>query len=369
MKLQIENDNILLIMNLAIEQAMLAGSDTLPNPRVGAVIFDDKMQVLGIGYHRKYGHDHAEVSAIKDAKSKGNDIKGSSMCVTLEPCNHEDKTPPCTKAIIESKISNVFIGVKDNNCSVTGCGADVLIKNGINVKTGILEDKCLSINPGFHKYNTTSLPFVHLKTAISLNGKVGNGKWFTSPESKIKVHEFRNNSDFLITGVGTIESDDPSFNTRISDKTIPNTLGILDTKLRLLDRYLNKDLNCFKVGNKIKIITVSDDCDNLMKLDNAGVEYIVCRENNGYIDIPFLLNLLAKDYGVREIHVEAGPILSSSFLTLDKKYLDKITFIISPKWFEDSVANLFTKESERFPYIKINDVEKHGDTVMLTGEL
>jgi diaminohydroxyphosphoribosylaminopyrimidine deaminase / 5-amino-6-(5-phosphoribosylamino)uracil reductase len=377
-----------LIEKMMLEAIILAKkalNKTLPNPRVGAVIFDNEGNIKGAGYHKGFGLDHAEIEAINDARAKGNDIRGCNICVTLEPCNHHGKTPPCTSAIIEAGIAKVYLGVKDDCPEVCGCGIDTLKTSGINVETGILKDECLNLNPGFNKFNKTSLPFVQVKSSISLNGKINNAsssnkdKWFTGEEARGYVHELRAFSDLVITGLGTIKADNPRFNVRLKNtekkgeiKTLASNLAILDPKLELLDDYISGSLNISKSGNRIFVV-----CDKDIEIKNTHEKLINSNINlikselrpDGLIDIIKLLKKLARDYGFREIFVEAGAELTSSFMNLGDGYVDRFTLFIAPVWFNKDSKSLFDlangPEKIMLPAMKINKTRQLGNTVCL----
>lgn len=319
-------------MTLAISLAMKAGRQTLPNPRVGAIVFDDKFNVLGMGYHKKYGKEHAEVLAIRDALKKGYKTKNTNLCVTLEPCNHFGKTPPCTKAIIEAGIKNVFIGVKDDCNTVCGCGLEELKKHGIQVTSGILEKECMELNPGFHKFNKYGLPFLRIKIATSLNGIMGS-TWFTSEKARTRVHELRLASDLIITGLGTIKKDDPKFTSRIGKKVFKNTVAIMDENLSLYSKYIKKNLNIFSAGNRVILITgnskkLDKKINALQKKNITVISHSINKQK--LINIKTLIPRLAKEYGFRELMLEAGPKLTGSFIKDAKKQVDKINIFIAP---------------------------------------
>lgn len=379
----------ILVEKMMLEALIMAKkglNQTLPNPRVGAVIFDNQGNVLGRGYHKRFAFPHAELEAINDALSKGNDLRGSNICVTLEPCNHHGKTPPCTTAILEAGIKTVYVGVKDDCPSVCGCGVEYLRSNGINVESGILEGECRGLNPGFNKFNSTGLPFVHVKSAVSMNGKINNeslendkDKWFTSEEARIYVHELRSLSDLLITGLGTIKADNPNFNVRLNQKDddtlmLPSNLAILDPKLELIKDYSSGRLNVSKAGNRIFIVCGKD----IDKKANLNIEVLKTQNINlirtdldkyGMIDLDILLKKLASEYAFREILVEAGAKLTSSFLRLTQGYLDKFTLFIAPVWFNKESKSLFEFDHDngknQFPAMKLDKTMQFGDTVCL----
>ncbi|MEI6092240.1 MAG: bifunctional diaminohydroxyphosphoribosylaminopyrimidine deaminase/5-amino-6-(5-phosphoribosylamino)uracil reductase RibD [bacterium] len=360
------------LMLLAIELAKKSFAKTLPNPRVGAVIFDDQGKVLGAGYHREYGKNHAEVEAINDAKRNGVNIKGANICVTLEPCSHTGKTPPCTDAIFNAGIKKVFIGARDDCKTVSGYGLEVLKQKGIEVVLGVLEKECRALNPGFHKFNQTGLPFVQLKAAMSLNGKMTNrsgaNSWFTGEESRKKVHLMRAFSDLIITGVGTIKADNPSLNSRLGDVIIPNKIAILDPSLDLLDNYIKKDLKVLTSNDSVVVIT--KDLKQTKGFENDKLSFMDAEiDDKGMFVLPNLIKKLGLEYGVREIFIEAGPSLVNSFLKLDKDHLDKITLFIAPVWFNKDEHSLFTDTESSFPDIEITKTEQLGNTLCVEGRL
>lgn len=312
-------------MHLAINLATKAGSKTLPNPRVGAVIFDDKGNILGKGWHKGFGKAHAELEAINDAIKKGHKTKNKNLCVTLEPCNHFGKTPPCSDAIIKAGIKNVYVGTIDDCKTVCGAGIQKLRKAGIKVKVVVLEKECRELNPGFHKFNIKKLPFVRIKIAISMN-KVMGSTWFTSSAARKKVLKTRANADLVLTGVGTIKKDNPTFHSR-------RNLAILDQNLSLYEKYLKKSLNVFKIKGRVVIVTSDNkNLKNKIKvLESKNIMVITTKTNKkGLIDLKTLIKRLGNEFGHREIMVEAGPELVRSFVTDAVKLIDKVDLYIAP---------------------------------------
>jgi diaminohydroxyphosphoribosylaminopyrimidine deaminase/5-amino-6-(5-phosphoribosylamino)uracil reductase len=374
------------MMSEALGLAKHGLNKTLPNPRVGAVIFNNEAQILGRGYHKRFASPHAEIEAINDALSKGNDIRGCNICVTLEPCNHHGKTPPCTNSIIEAGIKAVYVGVKDDCPGVCGCGMEHLRSHDINVESGILEDECRDLNPGFNKFNRTGLPFVQLKSSISLNGKINNeplekdkDKWFTGEEARSHVHELRSNSDLLITGLGTIKSDNPNFNVRLKQaggdfEVLPSNIAILDPKLELIRDYVSGRLNVSKAGNRVFLVCGKDIDKNTEVatdvLKTLNISLIRTElDDDGMIDLRILLKKLASEYAFREVFVEAGAELTSSFLRLEQGYLDRFTLFIAPVWFNKGSRSLFefdpSDKKPMFPAMKLDKTIQFGNTVCL----
>jgi len=221
-------------MRLALDLAEEARGRTSPNPMVGSVIVRDG-QIVGSGYHRKAGTPHAEVYAIANAGAKA---KGAAIYVSLEPCSHYGRTGPCTQAIIEAGLARVVMAMMDPNPRVSGRGKKILEDHGIQVQTGILEDEAQKLNEAYIKYITTGSPFVILKTAMSLDGKIattsGQSQWITSEDSRKIVHQIRDEVDAILVGIGTVLSDDPSLTTRLSDGGGQDaTRIILDSRARI----------------------------------------------------------------------------------------------------------------------------------------
>lgn len=209
-------------MRMALNLAARARGRTSPNPMVGAVIVKDGL-VLGSGFHSAAGRPHAEVEALNDAASSGRDVGGATLYVTLEPCCHYGRTPPCTDAIIKSGIARVVAAMQDPNPLVSGKGFSALKSAGMTVDVGVCGSEALALNEVYVKYITTRRPFVLLKCAMSLDGKIrtalGESKYITSEESRRKVHSLRNEMDAVMVGVGTVIADDPLLTVRLTDDT------------------------------------------------------------------------------------------------------------------------------------------------------
>ena len=218
-------------MRRAIELALKGTGYTDPNPRVGAVIVKDG-RIIGEGYHERYGELHAERNALAHCTE---DPSGSSVYVTLEPCCHHGKQPPCTDALIEAGVSEVIVGSPDPNPLVAGKGIEILRKAGINVTVDFLRAECDAINEMFFYYITKELPFVTMKYAMTLDGKIasatGKSRWISSPESRKVVHEMRAQHMAIMAGIGTVLADDPMLNVRDAEGLDPVRV-ICDTDLR-----------------------------------------------------------------------------------------------------------------------------------------
>src|SRR3972149_5350146 len=221
-------------MKRAIDLALMAKGRTSPNPMVGAVIIKGG-KIAGEGYHKKAGTQHAEVNAINSA---GKNAKDGIMYVTLEPCCHQGRTPPCTKTIIKSGIKKIVIGMVDPNPIVSGKGIEELKGAGIQVSTGLLEKECKRLNEVYIKYITTKKPFVLLKVAMSLDGKIATckrgSKWITSEPSRERVHNLRDEVDAVMVGIGTVLQDNPNLTVSLKRGNVKNPIRIIvDSQLRI----------------------------------------------------------------------------------------------------------------------------------------
>ena len=273
-------------MKIALDLAKLGKGKVNPNPLVGAVIVKDK-KIIAKGYHEKYGEDHAEVNAFKNAKEN---VAGATMYVTLEPCSHYGKTPPCVDKIIDNKISRVVIGMMDPNKLVLGQGIKKLQDAGIEVEVGVLEEECKKLNEVFIKYIKNKKPFVVLKAAMSLDGKIstasGESKWITGNKSRSEVHKLRNDLSAIMVGVDTVIIDNPYLTCRIVDGRNPIRI-IIDSKLRI-----PKDSNVLENTNDIKTIIATTEKAPKEKIDyleNLGVWVIKTKSKDEKVNLKELM--------------------------------------------------------------------------------
>lgn len=312
----------------AIELAKLGTGYVSPNPRVGAVILDENGEIIGEGWHKKYGGPHAEVEAIRSGNRDNFD--GCTIVVTLEPCSHTGKTPPCADLIIDNKFSKVVVGTLDKNPLVSGKGVELIRKSGIEVIVGVEQEQCEYLNRAFFKFVNQGVPYIILKVAQSIDGNIalsnGESKWITSSESRSKVQSLRADCDAILVGTNTIIADNPSLNVRELDLPSPKKI-ILDKEL-----YLPFDLKVFSEQDKNKII-VFHHSDNLKKIqlyEEKGfkTEKISLNEN-GHLSIAELVKILGKKYQITSLLVEGGARIYSSFLS--EKLADEIHFYVAPK--------------------------------------
>jgi len=314
----------------ALTLAKQGWGHTSPNPMVGALIVKEN-QILGEGYHKKAGTAHAEVNAFQDALNKGHDVTGATLYVTLEPCSHYGKTPPCANLIIEKQIARVVIGCIDPNPLVSGKGIELLKEAGLTVDIGILEEECMALNEQFFTKILTRQPFVTLKSAMSLDGKIatvtGDSKWITNETSRKDGHILRATHDCIVVGIGTILADNPILDVRLTTEELKvtglqhpqnPTVVILDSKGRT-----PLDAAVFNISNRSVLIYVSEACtaERQEALRLAGANVIQCAEENNGISIDFLLSDLSAR-GYISILVEGGSQVIASFI--EAKAIDKI---------------------------------------------
>lgn len=313
-------------MQEALKLAAKAEGYTSPNPLVGAVVVKDN-RIVGRGYHKKAGTPHAEVHALNNA---GELARGGTIYVTLEPCCHYGRTPPCTEAIKAAGIKRVVVAMTDPNPLVAGKGLKILKEAGIEVTTGVLADEAARLNEVFIKYITTGRPFVVLKAAVSLDGKIatvtGESKWITGPESREYTHRLRHRYDAILVGINTVLTDNPSLTARLpGDGGIDPVRVILDSKCRT---PLNaKIINQSSKAKTIIACTKDAPEDRIKALKEAGTEVIVLPHKEGKVDILELLKELGRRQ-VTSILVEGGAQVHGSFLTAGA--VDKVYWFIAP---------------------------------------
>lgn len=318
-----------LYMRMALELAERACGYTNPNPMVGAVIVKDG-QVLGKGYHTRCGCLHAEREALRDCQSRGIDVKGATMYVTLEPCCHYGKTPPCTQAIIENGIKKVVVGSFDPNPKVAGQGIRILRDHGIEVVTGVLEDECDDLNEVFMHYIRDKKPFVVMKYAMTADGKIatrtGKSQWITGPEARGQVHKDRHRYSAIMVGIGTVLADNPTLNCRI-DGCLSPTRIICDTHLRI-----PMGSNIVGTANSYPTIiaTRSTDGDKIANLEKAGCQVLVQEGQGPGIDLVDLMDRIGA-MGLDSVLLEGGGQLNWS--ALEAGIVSKVQVYIGNKIF------------------------------------
>ena len=338
-------------MRLAIEIAKKGAGKVNPNPMVGAVIVKDE-RVIGQGYHKYYGGNHAEVNAFENLSDNP---EGATIYVTLEPCSHYGKTPPCVDKIIANKISKVVVGTLDPNPLVEGRGIKALKEAGIEVITGVLEEECKKLNEVFMKYIIEKKPFVVLKTAMTLDGKIatesGESKWITSDKSRQEVHKLRNKLSAIMVGVNTVIKDNPELTCRLEGGKNPVRI-IVDSKLRI---PLGSNVVVDNLAQTIVATTEVADKDKILVLEKLGVKVLIINSKNERVDLKSLMIELGKR-GIDGILLEGGATLS--FSALEENIVDKIQVYIAPK----IIGGEKSKTS-----IGGKGIEKLSDAIMLNN--
>ena len=301
-------------MRRALELARKGEGHTSPNPMVGCVVVKDGRIISG-GYHEKYGEFHAERNALTRCTE---DTTGADLYVTLEPCCHQGKTLPCTDIIIEKKIARVFVGSMDSNPLVAGKGVQILRDHGIYVETGILEEECLKLNEVFYHYITTKTPFVVMKYAMTLDGKIacatGDSKWVTGEIARAQVHRMRGRYRGIMVGIGTVLADDPMLNCRVEGGVDPVRI-ICDSNL-----HIPLESQIVKTASEIEtIVACSQESleaerkqEKIRKLKEAGIQLIGTEGAHG-VNLVELMKKLGEQ-NIDSILLEGGGTLNASAL-------------------------------------------------------
>ena len=371
------NDNFQAVeqyMRLAIEEAKKGEGFTHPNPLVGAVLEKDG-KVLATGYHHRYGDLHAERDCLKSAREQGIDPTGATLYVTLEPCCHTGKQPPCTQAIIDAHIARVVIGSRDPNNLVNGKGVAQLKAAGILVVQDFLKEECDALNAIFFYYITHKMPYVIIKYAMTADGRTatvtGKSKWITGEKARENVHRTRARVAAVMTGIGTVKADDPLLTCRLADGKEhhqPSRI-VCDSALQL---SANSAL--------VKSVDVSGVlcicCDELEmsalqrkeELERHGVEVIECPKGaDGRIDVAIALKMLGKR-GIDSVLVESGGELAASVLP----FANEVQAYIAPKIFGGScdvhtaIRGRGVDSPDDAEQFNLASIEQFGDDVLLT---
>ncbi|MEI7473467.1 MAG: bifunctional diaminohydroxyphosphoribosylaminopyrimidine deaminase/5-amino-6-(5-phosphoribosylamino)uracil reductase RibD [bacterium] len=357
------------IMSQCIELARLSEGYVSPNPLVGSIVMDKNGNIAGKGWHKKYGEAHAEVNAIAEAGDEA--CNDGTIFVSLEPCSHYGKTPPCADLIISKGFKKVIVGMIDPNPKVAGDGVKKLIDSGIEVITGIFETECQKLNEIFIKHILEKKPFISIKTASTLDGKIaartGSSKWITSDSAREEVQRLRNKYDAILTGSGTIIADNPSLTARIENGRNPVRV-IIDSKLRTSPdskAYIND-------GTKVIIATTEDQIKEKAHLFAENIEFLACpltQEN--MLNLNFLTAELYKK-GIYSILVEAGGHLNGGFIK--DGLVDKIYFFVAPKILGDNsgfsiIDGFNTTDINKSIKINFGEIHKFSPDIMIEGYL
>lgn len=328
---EIARDDIFFMAH-AVHLARNGRYTTDPNPRVGCVLVRNG-EIIGEGWHQQAGCGHAEIEALNTVA----DAHGATAYVTLEPCSHHGKTPPCCDALINAGISRVVAAMQDPNPLVSGRGLAKLRAAGIDVAVGVLEADARTLNRGFIKRMTEQRPFVRSKLAMSLDARTamasGESKWITSAQARADVQRLRAESSAILTGVNTVLADDPALTARVDFAVLQPIRVILDTHLQT-----PPSAQMAKLPGRSLILTCSDDAEKQQLVQDAGFEIYRLPDSNGRLDLPEVMRFLAGQQ-INEVLVEAGAILNGALLATN--LLDEIIVYMAPSIMGDQGQGLF----------------------------
>jgi diaminohydroxyphosphoribosylaminopyrimidine deaminase / 5-amino-6-(5-phosphoribosylamino)uracil reductase len=358
-------------MKIALAEACRGRGHTSPNPMVGAVVVRDGV-VVAKGYHAKAGQPHAEVNAIE---ATGGKAAGATLYVTLEPCNHQGRTPPCTRKILEAGIGQVVVAAEDPNPDVKGGGIAYLRSRGIEVIQGVCETEAVRLNESFNKFICTKLPFVTLKCAATLDGRIatrtGDSKWVTGAAARAYVHQLRHAMDGILVGIGTVGKDDPRLTTRLETGEGRDPVRvILDTHLRISEqaKVLRSDSGSgtiMAVGEGAR----NEKPDKFRKIEDAGVQCVELPVGDDGVDLKALVRYLG-GIGVTSLLIEGGSRVIAS--ALKSEVVDKVCFFYAPKILggDDGIpicAGTGPELMEESIRLKDIRIERFDDDVMIEG--
>ncbi len=346
-------------MAKAIQLAWKGLYTTMPNPRVGCILVKNG-EIVGEGFTQPAGQDHAEVQALKKA---GDAAKGATAYVTLEPCSHFGRTPPCANALVKAGVVKVFCAMTDPNPNVSGRGIQIMEQAGIQVHVGLLESEARNLNPGFLKRMTQGKPWVRAKMAQSLDGRTamasGESKWITGPDARSDVQKWRARSCAMVTGIGTVLADDPSLTLRASE------LGFEPT--RQPHRYVIDSTG--KTPAHSNIVTQPGNCTVFMSEDNWGsqaeleqagaIGLLVRRNNENQVSLESVIEILGREHN--EVMIEAGAILTGAFL--HSNLIDELIIYTAPKLLGNkgrSLLNLPIEKMSEAVELELQDARMVG---------
>lgn len=354
-------------MKIALDLAKKGCGFVNPNPMVGAIIVKDG-QIISTGYHERYGHLHAERNAINNSK---HNLKGATIYVTLEPCCHYGITSPCTDAIIESGISKVVIGSYDPNPLVSGKGVNILRANGIEVIENVLKEECDELNEAFFYYMNTNTPYVVMKYAMTMDGKIatytGKSKWITGKEARVNVHKDRHKYSAIMVGIDTVLADNPMLNCRIEGGRNPIRI-ICDTNLRtpLESNIVNTSK---EISTIIATCCMDKNRQNLYR--HKGCKVLEVPKKDNHIDLEILMQRLGEEK-IDSILLEGGGMLNWS--ALNSGIVNKVQAYVAPKIFgginsKSPVAGIGVEDPKDSFYLKYKSMKQIGEDILIESEV
>jgi diaminohydroxyphosphoribosylaminopyrimidine deaminase/5-amino-6-(5-phosphoribosylamino)uracil reductase len=326
-------------MERALALAKRGMYTTDPNPRVGCVLVKNG-EVIGEGFTQPAGQDHAEVRALKDARSRGHDLRGATAYVTLEPCSHFGRTPPCANALIEAQVDRVVAAMEDPNPQVSGRGLKMLRDAGIEVRCGLLANEAAELNIGFVSRMTRGRPWVRLKVAASLDGRTGlpsgESQWITGEAARADGHAWRARASAILTGIGTVREDDPRMTVRAVDTPRQPLRVLIDSQLDVppTAQILAGESTLIFCGNLDKRHT-----ERASVLRDLGAEIVQMANADGKVDLPAMLKVLGERQ-VNELHVEAGYKLNGSLLR--EGCVDELLVYLAPSLLGTDSMGMFS---------------------------
>ncbi len=341
-------------MAQALQLAEQALFTSAPNPAIGCVIVRDQ-QIIGQGYTQAPGGNHAEIEALNDAQAKGHDVRGATVYVTLEPCSHFGRTPPCADALVRAGVGKVVAAMLDPNPQVAGQGFARLQAAGIVVESGVLADQAYEMNIGFFSRMQRGKPWVRLKVAASLDGKTalynGQSQWITSPAAREDGHLWRARAGAILTGIGTVKEDNPQLTVRSIPVVRQPLRVIIDSKLSITPQARILD------GDPTLIFSAIDNAEKKAVLQARGAEVIALPNAQGKVDLPQVIQELGRRQ-MNEIHIEAGAKLNASLI--QEGCVDELLVYLAPSILGDArgmfalpeLGNLQDKFSLKFHQIK-----------------
>lgn len=364
-------------MKLALEIAGRGAGYVSPNPMVGCVIVDEEGNKIGQGYHERYGQAHAEVNAVESVKVE-EQLKNATVYVSMEPCAHEGKTPPCADMLARLPVKRVVIAMQDPTGKVSGKGIKKLRKTGKEVNVGLMKEQAVKLNEFFLHYETYHRPFVTLKIAQTLDGYIaapdGNSEWISCEESRKRVHEWRSRYDAVMVGRNTALLDNPRLTVRHVEGRQPRRI-VIDGKLEL-----PKDLNLFTdqyeektiilTHNKEKLENEADPMLSMLQSDYFRGSTLLVSEKEGHTDLDEALKKLASEHQMTSVLVEAGQNLASALLR--QRLVDKVACFVAPKMLGGgtrSVMGMGVQRMDEILTFREYGWEPVGDDMLFTGYL
>lgn len=364
-------------MSRALQIAQRGLYSTDPNPRVGCVIVKDN-SVLAEGWHQKAGHPHAEIEALKNASENNTfaDVSGATCYVSLEPCAHHGRTPPCTEALIKAGIRRVVAATIDPNPLVAGKGLQQLNEADIETGSGLMEAQARELNPGFEMRMKQGRPFVRCKLAMSLDGKTalanGQSQWISSDESRMDVQRLRARSSAVMTGIGTVIADDPSMSVRLSGSSEWTKHGRQPLRVILdSDLEISPDAKILGLPGDVIIFNASECGDKKKQLANLGVEMVSVEAKRGSAFLEYVLRYLAREKEINEVLLETGSTLSGEMLQAG--FIDELIIYLAPTLLGQDAKALFQlplidNMSDRIS-LNISDIRTIGKDIRIKATI